>query len=74
MKQVNVHAPASIANLGPGFDVFGIALEKLGDTLKLKRTSNHGVTFLTSGIGAELIPADIFNNSATVTALGFMLS
>ena len=33
MKQVNVHAPASISNLGPGFDVLPLkiySMVKLG--------------------------------------------
>ena len=35
-KQVRVYSPGSIANLGPGFDVFGIAIEGIGDIVLLE--------------------------------------
>ncbi|HEU4402730.1 MAG TPA: homoserine kinase, partial [Candidatus Polarisedimenticolia bacterium] len=39
---IKVHAPASVANLGPGFDVLGVALEGLGDTIEARRTEGEG--------------------------------
>ncbi len=35
MDQIRVEAPASSANLGPGFDVFALALEKPRDTVRV---------------------------------------
>ncbi|MBC8224831.1 homoserine kinase, partial [Candidatus Bathyarchaeota archaeon] len=42
-KQIEVYSPASIANLGPGFDVFGIALDEIGDTLRVELVQEPGV-------------------------------
>ena len=35
MKKVRVFAPASIANMGCGFDVIGLALDEVGDILEI---------------------------------------
>ncbi len=40
---VLVHAPATIANLGCGFDVLGLALAAPYDMLRLRRTAARGV-------------------------------
>jgi len=44
-RTVRVYAPASISNLGPGFDVLGIAIEKPGDIAVASRTPEQGLTF-----------------------------
>lgn len=31
MKKIKVFAPATIANVGPGYDIFGLALENIGE-------------------------------------------
>ena len=35
MKKIKVFAPASIANLGCGFDIMGLALDEVGDVLEM---------------------------------------
>ena len=35
MKRIKVFAPASIANLGCGFDIMGMALDEVGDVLEM---------------------------------------
>ena len=64
IKQFRVYAPASIANLGPGFDVFGIALDGLGDYVKVRRVSEPGVRVVMKGVEAETIPVKAQLNSA----------
>ena len=64
IKQIRVYAPASIANLGPGFDVFGIALDGIGDTVSLEIIPERRVEITASGEGAESIPAEADSNSA----------
>ncbi len=39
---IKVFAPASVANLGPGFDALGVALEGLGDTIEARRLAGEG--------------------------------
>jgi homoserine kinase len=64
IKQFKVYAPASIANLGPGFDVFGIALDGLGDYINVKRVSEPGVRVIVKGFEADHIPVKAQLNSA----------
>jgi homoserine kinase len=64
IKQVRVYAPGSIANLGPGFDVFGVAIEGIGDIVVLKETREPGVKISVQGVGAEKIPSEPEKNSS----------
>lgn len=63
-KQIKVYAPASIANLGPGFDVFAIALDDLGDVLSLKATPEREISVSVRGVEADKIPENALTNSA----------
>ena len=64
IKQVRVYSPGSIANLGPGFDVFGIAIEGLGDIILLKEQNEPGIKISIQGVGAEKIPTEPEKNSS----------
>ncbi len=64
IKQVRVYSPGSIANLGPGFDVFGIAIEGVGDIVLLKKQSEPGVKISIQGVGADKIPKEPEKNSS----------
>jgi homoserine kinase len=66
IKQVRVYAPGSIANLGPGFDVFGIALEGIGDSVVLRKTRDPGVKINVLGVGSNKIPTNPEKNSSGV--------
>ncbi|MDR2720437.1 MAG: homoserine kinase [Nitrososphaerota archaeon] len=63
MRQVTVKAPATSANLGPGFDVFGIALEQPNDKVTLTAI-NEGVKIQVSGMGARTISLTPEKNTA----------
>ena len=43
MKKVRVFAPASIANLGCGFDIMGLALDEVGDILEMSASEGDGI-------------------------------
>ena len=64
IKQVRVYSPGSIANLGPGFDVFGVAIEGVGDIVLLKEQSEPGIKISIQGIGADKIPTIPEKNSS----------
>lgn len=64
IKQIRVYSPGSIANLGPGFDVFGIAIEGVGDIVLLREQSEPGVKISVQGVGAENIPTIPSKNSS----------
>src|SRR3712207_6714335 len=41
--RLRVFAPATVANLGPGFDVLGLALPSPGDIVEAELAGNQGV-------------------------------
>ena len=52
---VRVFAPATVANLGPGFDVLGLALERPGDIVEAELSPRPGVEIVeVSGDGGAL--------------------
>lgn len=64
IKQIEVFAPASIANLGPGFDVFGMAIEGLGDTVKLSKIEAEDIIIDVQGFPSASIPLEPCANSS----------
>ena len=48
VTSVKVRAPSSTANLGPGFDVFGLALDAFHDEITLVKKPWLGVRILTA--------------------------
>ena len=68
ITNVRVRAPSSTANLGPGFDVFGLALDAFHDEIILAKTNKsattnrpwHGVRILTM----DDVPTDPQQNTA----------
>jgi len=64
-----VRAPSTIANVGPGFDVFGIALAEPSDRIEVRRTSEPGVHVESIvGTGASAVTIDDRRNTAAVAA------
>ena len=59
VSKVTVRAPSSTANLGPGFDTFGLAINAFYDEVTLTKTKN-GVTIITD----DNIPTNPENNTA----------
>jgi len=43
IARVRVHAPATLSNLGPGFDVLGLAVERPGDYVEAEWSDTPGV-------------------------------
>ncbi|MBI4577634.1 MAG: homoserine kinase [Planctomycetes bacterium] len=64
-----VHAPATIGNLGPGFDTLGAAVRGAGDEVHARTVGPRGVRVLqVLGVGAAGIPLDPTRNTASVAA------
>lgn len=59
VSKVSVKAPSSTANLGPGFDVFGLAIDAFYDKVTLTKTKS-GITIITD----DNIPTKPENNTA----------
>src|SRR5687768_4795228 len=72
MKTVNAYAPATVANVSCGFDVFGFAVEKPGDEVTLTLTDKSGVVIKKiEGDGGRL-PMEADKNTAGVAVLAFL--
>jgi homoserine kinase len=66
--EVKVSAPATIANLGPGYDIVGLALDRPRDVLKAKLSKVGRDSLVVSGIGGETISPAPEKNSCAVAA------
>lgn len=66
--EVTVKAPASSANLGPGFDVFGLALEQPSDKVTIAVTSSSGIKIQVLGVSAKTISPLPEKNTAGIVA------
>ncbi|SNR38189.1 homoserine kinase [Halorubrum vacuolatum] len=66
---ITVRAPATSANLGSGFDVFGAALSRPADVVTVEKADR--TTIEVTGVGAQYIPEDPEKNTvgAVVEAL-----
>ncbi|MCY3854426.1 MAG: homoserine kinase [Thaumarchaeota archaeon] len=62
ISSVVVKAPSSTANLGPGFDVFGLAIDAFYDEIKICRKNDSGVKII--NVNKVLINK---RNTATIT-------
>lgn len=68
MKEITVFAPASVGNIGPGFDVLGMALSEMGDTVSIARASKTGIVIeKITGDGGKL-PYRVEENTAGISA------
>lgn len=56
-RSVTVLVPATTANLGPGFDTLGLALN-VYDRLTVTASSTPGVRVVVEGVGADDVPTD----------------
>ncbi len=66
--EVTVKAPATSANLGPGFDVFGLALEQPSDQVTITSTSSLGIQIQVFGVAAQTISKIPERNTAGIVA------
>ncbi len=66
---VEAIAPATSANLGAGFDVFGVALDVLFDSVYVEQIEDNHVEITAEGIGARRLPTDPARNTAGIVAV-----
>jgi homoserine kinase len=64
LKHIRVFAPATVANVGSGFDIFGFALKSPGDELSLRVSSEPGVIIRKISGDQKRLPYDPDKNTA----------
>lgn len=70
MKIIEVSAPATIANLGPGFDIVGLAIENYRDIVRIELTDDESISLeIVNNTNVASKPEE---NSAVVSALKVM--
>ena len=67
MNTITVKAPSSTANLGPGFDVFGLALDAFYDQVTLTKIKK-GIKIISS----DSIPLNVESNTAGLVVKNMM--
>ena len=68
MSRIRVFAPATVSNVGPGFDVLGFAIERPGDTVDAELTDQAGVQLVEVTGDDGRLPRGAGENSAGVAA------
>ncbi|MGM0590933.1 MAG: homoserine kinase [Halobacteriota archaeon] len=63
---ITVTAPATSANLGSGFDVFGVALDRPADVVRVEKAAE--TTIEVTGVGSRYIPTDPDRNTVGAVA------
>lgn len=69
-KEILVRSPASIANFGPGFDIFALALDRPFDLIKI-RPDRRGGTRIRITDGDSGLPTKPEENTAGLAAIHF---
>jgi homoserine kinase len=73
MKRVIVHVPATTANLGPGFDTLGLALDLWNET-EFSQDGDAGLSLSLTGEGEHTLPRDATNAIAAAALQMYALA
>lgn len=71
LNEISVFAPATIANLSCGFDILGLALEGVGDTMRLTLSDSFSGVQIGTVTGMNL-PKEAEKNVAGVAAMALL--
>jgi homoserine kinase len=72
MSGGSAFAPGSIGNVGPGFDVLGLAVEGIGDRVTLTLIDGPARIDDITGRDANLVPRDPSKNAASIAAVAWL--
>lgn len=72
MTTATAFAPGSIGNVGPGFDVLGLAVDGIGDTVTVELTKGAAKVADVTGRDADLVPRDPDRNCAAIAAHAYL--
>ena len=66
---IKVFAPATVANVACGFDIFGFAVDNPGDEIILKKANSKGVKILSIEGDNGRLPLEAEKNTAGIAIL-----
>ncbi len=73
MKRIKVFAPATVSNVGPGFDIMGFALNQPGDVVEVSLTKGTEV-IIKKIYGSRILPNNPLKNTATASIISLLRS
>lgn len=71
-KEIRTFAPATVANVGCGFDIFGFAIDSIGDEVVLRLCDKPGITIKKITGDEGKLPLDPEKNTAGVAIKAFL--
>ena len=74
MKKLKAFAPATVANVGPGYDILGFAVSSPGDTVELELNNNGQVVIEQITGDQGRLPLDPTKNTATAGMMALLAS
>lgn len=72
MKQIKVFAPATVANVGPGYDILGFAVNHPGDTVELTLNDSGLVTIKEITGDQGKLPREAERNTASAGIMALL--
>lgn len=72
VRSATAFAPASVGNVGPGFDVLGLAVDGLGDSVSVTLIDGPGRIDSVTGRDADRVPHDAATNLAAMAAVEWL--
>src|SRR5260221_6553995 len=69
-----VFAPGSIGNVGPGFDILGLAVDQIGDTVTVELIDGDDPPVVVRGRDAAIVPVDPPQNVVNIAAHAMLRS
>ena len=71
MKKIRLRGPATSANVGPGYDIFAMALKEPYDEISLELTDDKKILIEVEGNNQSIIPLKVEDNTAGLAILEF---
>lgn len=72
MNEITVFAPATIGNVGVGFDILGLAIHEPGDEVTLRKRKKPGVAIMSISGDDQRLPREAYKNTAGVAVIQFL--
>lgn len=70
--KASVYVPATIGNVGPGFDCFGLCIGSLGDEITVELIEGPSEIGAIEGTDADSVPIDPLKNCTVVSAISML--